>query len=302
MTRDALEWANAVMIILFGLTVVLVCVFGGFIIAGGRFAIIAGALPQELLVICGAAAGAFVIANSSHVLRRAVEGVSRAVRGERWSRSDYRDLLCLLFLLTKTLRSKGVVAIERHIEAPEDSRLFAAFPRIRADRQLTDFICDYVRMMTMNFDDPNQMADAMEADLDRHLAEEYQAQGALQMLADGLPALGIIAAVLGVIKTMGAVDQPTDVLGAMIGGALVGTFLGVLLSYTVVGPIAARLAQVIEAEAKYLTLVKTVIVAHLQGQAPQVAVEIGRRTTPSEHAPSFAELERAIQELPHDLV
>ncbi|MEO0500608.1 MAG: flagellar motor stator protein MotA [Pseudomonadota bacterium] len=290
------------MIILFGLATVIICVFGGFVIAGGRFAIIAGALPQELLVICGAAAGAFVISNSGSVLRRAVDGISRAVRGERWNRADYRDLLCLLFLLVKTLRTRGVVAVERHIEAPQESRLFAAFPRIRADAQLTAFICDYVRMMTMNFDDPNQMADAMEADLDRHLAEEYQAQGALQMLADGLPALGIIAAVLGVIKTMGSVDQPTDVLGAMIGGALVGTFLGVLLSYTVVGPIAARLAQIIEAEAKYLTLVKTVIVAHLNGQAPQVAVEIGRRTSPSEHAPSFAELEAAIAALPGDLV
>lgn len=290
------------MIILFGLAIVIICVFGSFIIAGGRFAIIAGALPQELLVIVGAAAGAFIIANSGDILRRAVEGVRRAFAGERWTREDYRDLLCLMFLLTKTLRAKGVVAVEAHIERPGESKLFAAFPRIGTDQQLVAFICDYVRMMTMNFEDPNQMADAMEADLDRHLAEEYQAQGALQTLADSLPALGIIAAVLGVIKTMGAIDQPTDVLGAMIGGALVGTFLGVLLSYTIVGPIASRLAQVIEAETKFLTLVKTVIVAHLQGQAPQVAVEIGRRTTPSSLAPSFAELEAAIEALPADLV
>ncbi len=288
--------------IVFGLAIVLICVFGSFVIAGGQFAIIAGALPLELLVIAGAAAGAFIIANSGSNLRRAVDGVRRAFQGERWEKSDYRDLLSLLFLLTKALRTKGVVAVESHVEHPEESRLFAAFPRIAADPQLVAFICDYVRMMTMNFEDPNQMADAMEADLDRHLAEEYQAQGALQTLADSLPALGIIAAVLGVIKTMGAIDQPTDVLGAMIGGALVGTFLGVLLSYTVVGPIASRLAQVIEAETKFLTLVKTVIVAHLQGQAPQVAVEIGRRTTPSNHAPSFAELEAAIEALPSDLV
>ncbi|MGB3722618.1 MAG: motility-associated protein, partial [Pacificimonas sp.] len=137
------------MIILFGLAIVLICVFGGFVIAGGKFAIIAGALPQELLVICGAAAGAFIIANSGNVLKRAVDGVARAVRGERWSREDYRDLLCLLFLLTKTLRTRGVVAVEQHVEAPQDSRLFAAFPRIRADAALTAFICDYVRMMTM---------------------------------------------------------------------------------------------------------------------------------------------------------
>jgi len=289
-------------IILFGLAIVIICVFGSFIIAGGEFAIIAGALPQELLVIAGAAAGAFIIANSGTNLRRSVDGVRRAFQGERWEKADYQDLLSLLFLLTKALRTKGVVAVESHIEHPEDSRLFAAFPRIAADEQLVAFICDYIRMMTMNFEDANQMADAMEADLDRLLAEEYQAQGALQTLADSLPALGIIAAVLGVIKTMGAIDQPTDVLGAMIGGALVGTFLGVLLSYTIVGPIASRLAQVIESESKFLTLVKTVIVAHLQGQAPQVAVEIGRRATPSNHAPTFAELEQAIEALPADLV
>ncbi|BBE35236.1 flagellar motor stator protein MotA [Sphingosinicella microcystinivorans] len=290
------------MIIFFGLAIVLVCVFGSFLIAGGELGIIAGALPQELLIIAGAAAGAFIIANSSTTLRRAADGVRRAFAGERWGKDDYRDLLCLLFLLIKTLRTRGVVAIESHIEYPEESRLFAAFPRIAADPALVSFICDYVRMMAMNFEDPNQMADAMEADLDRHVAEEYQAQGALQTLADSLPALGIVAAVLGVIKTMGSVDQPTEVLGAMIGGALVGTFLGVLLSYTVVGPIASRLAQVIDAEAKYLTLVKTVIVAHLQGQAPQVAVELGRRTTPSNHAPSFAEMEAALDALPRDLV
>ena len=290
------------MIIFFGLAIVLVCVFGSFLIAGGELGIIAGALPQELLIIAGAAAGAFIIANSSTTLRRAAEGVRRAFEGERWGKADYRDLLCLLFLLIKTLRTRGVVAIESHIEYPEESRLFAAFPRIAADPAPVSFICDYVRMMAMNFEDPNQMADAMEADLDRHVAEEYQAQGALQTLADSLPALGIVAAVLGVIKTMGSVDQPTEVLGAMIGGALVGTFLGVLLSYTVVGPIASRLAQVIDAEAKYLTLVKTVIVAHLQGQAPQVAVELGRRTTPSNHAPTFAEMEAALDALPRDLV
>jgi chemotaxis protein MotA len=290
------------MIILFGLAIVAICVFGSFIVAGGEFGIIAGALPQELLVIAGAAAGAFIIGNSASNLRRAVDGVRRAFEGERWDRSDYRDLLCLLYLIVRTVRARGVVAVESHIENPADSRLFGEFPRIAADPEAVAFICDYVRMMAMNFEDPHQMADAMEADLDRHLGEEYQAQHALQTLADSLPALGIVAAVLGVIKTMGAVDQPTEVLGAMIGGALVGTFLGVLLSYTVVGPIASRLAQVIEAEARFLTLVKTVLVAHLQGQAPQVAVEIGRRATPSGHAPSFAELEDAIAALPPDLV
>lgn len=141
----------------------------------------------------------------------------------------------------------------------------------------------------------------MEKDLEKHHEEEHQAQHALQVMADGLPAIGIVAAVLGVVKTMGSIDQPTEILGAMIGGALVGTFLGVLLSYCIVGPIAERLRQVLEAESQFLRLAKTVIIAHLQGLAPQVAVEIGRRNTPSEHAPSFLELEEAINELPNNL-
>src|SRR3546814_32996 len=176
------------MIILFGLAIVAICVFGSFIVAGGEFGIIAGALPQELLVIAGAAAGAFIIGNSASNLRRAVDGVRRAFEGERWDRSDYRDLLCLLYLIVRTVRARGVVAVESHIENPADSRLFGEFPRIAADPEAVAFICDYVRMMAMNFEDPHQMADAMETDLDRHLGEEYQAQHALQTLADSLPA------------------------------------------------------------------------------------------------------------------
>lgn len=290
------------MFIIIGLVIVLGCVFGVYIVTGGNMEIVLHALPHELATIFGAAIGAFVVSNSKEVLKGAGKGLARAFKGEKWKRDDYRDLLCLMFLIVKTLRTKGVVAVEAHIEKPEDSKLFQAFPRIAADHHLLEFICDYVRMMTMNFEDPNQMADAMEADLEKHHEEEAQVQHALATMGDALPAIGIVAAVLGVVKTMGSIDQPTDVLGAMIGSALVGTFLGVLLSYTVVGPIATRLGQVIDAEGKFIGLVRTVIVSHLQGQAPQVAVDIARRSTPSIHAPSFNELEEAINALPNDLV
>lgn len=289
------------MFIIIGLVVVFACVFGSFVIAGGKFDIIAHAAPHELMAIGGGAIGAFIVANSTSILKKAGKGLGRAFKGEKWKKDDYKDLLCLLFLLVKTVRTKGIVAIESHIERPEESKIFQQFPRLLEDHHLIEFICDYLRMMTMNFEDPHQVEDAMDKDLEKHHEEEHQAQHALQMMADGLPAIGIVAAVLGVVKTMGSIDQPTEVLGAMIGGALVGTFLGVLMSYCIVGPIAQRLGQVLEAEGKFLSLAKIVIVAHLQGLAPQVAVEIGRRNTPSELAPSFNELEEALGELPNNL-
>lgn len=289
------------MLLIIGLVVVFVCVFGSFMLAGGNLDIIIAAAPFEMMAVGGGALGAFIVANSGSVLKKAAKGVGRAFKGEKWKKQDYTDLLSLLFLLIRTLRTKGIVAIESHIERPEESKIFQQFPRLLEDRSLTGFICDYLRMMTMNFEDPHQMEDAMEKDLEKIHEEEHQARHALQVMADGLPAIGIVAAVLGVVKTMGSIDQPTEVLGAMIGGALVGTFLGVLLSYCVVGPIAERLNQVLEAEGKFVNLAKIVIVAHLQGLAPQVAVEIGRRNTPSEMAPSFDELEEALGELPTDL-
>ena len=289
------------MFIIIGLVVVFICVFGSFMLAGGKFEIIIHAAPFELMAVGGGALGAFIIANSGSVLKKAGKGVGRAFKGEKWKKQDYKDLLSLLFLLIKTVRTKGIVAIESHIERPEESKIFQQFPRLLADHHLVEFICDYLRMMTMNFEDPHQVEDAMEKDLEKHHEEEHKAQHALQVMADGLPAIGIVAAVLGVVKTMGSIDQPTEVLGAMIGGALVGTFLGVLLSYCVVGPIAERLSQVLEAEGKFMNLAKIVIVAHLQGLAPQVAVEIGRRNTPSEMAPTFNELEEALAELPTNL-
>lgn len=289
------------MFIIIGLVVVFVCVFGSFILAGGKLDIILHAAPHEMMAVGGGALGAFIVANSSSVLKKAGKGVGRAFKGEKWKKEDYKDLLCLLFLLVRTVRTKGIVAIEPHIEHPEDSKIFQQFPRLQADSHLIEFICDYLRMITMNFEDPHQVEDAMDKDLEKHHEEEHQAQHALGVMADGLPAIGIVAAVLGVVKTMGSIDQPTEVLGAMIGGALVGTFLGVLLSYCVVGPIAERLRQVLDAEAKFMNLAKIVIVAHLQGLAPQVAVEIGRRNAPSEMAPSFNELEDAVGELPTNL-
>jgi chemotaxis protein MotA len=284
-----------------GLIVVFVMVFGGFMWAGGKFSLILKALPMELMMIFGGAAGAFISANSTGVMSGSLKGFGKVLKGPTWKEEDYKDLLCLMFLLVKTIRSKGVVAIEAHIENPDESKIFQQFPKISEDHHVVEFICDYIRMMTMNFDDPNQMEDAMNSDLDKHHKEEHEPQHSLQTMADGLPAIGIVAAVLGIVKTMSAIAEPVEVLGGMIGSALVGTFLGIFLSYLVVAPIAGRLDQILKEDGHFMTMIKYVLVSHCQGNAPQISVEIGRRNIPTHLMPTFVELEEAIAELPPDV-
>lgn len=289
------------MIIGVGLVIVLVCVFGTFMLAGGKMDIIITALPMEFAIIGGASLGSFIIANQMRTVKAAGAGLKRAFKGPRWTGEQYQQLLALLFVLLDTFKKKGATGIEPHLDAPGESPLFQLYPAVLADHHLTDFICDYLRMMTVSFDDPHQLAEAMEADIERHHAEEHGPQHALQVMADGLPAIGIVAAVLGVIKTMASIDQPTEVLGAMIGGALVGTFLGVLLSYCVVGPLAAKLHQVIADDAQPYVVVKTAVVAYAQNQPVQVAVELARRLTPSVFAPSFQQFETRLNEVKNEL-
>ncbi|WP_281300252.1 MULTISPECIES: flagellar motor stator protein MotA [unclassified Iodidimonas] len=288
------------MFLIIGFVIVLFMVFGGYLFAGGKMEIIIHALPFELMIILGGSIGAFIIANSSGVIKKALGGMGRAFKGAKWQRQDYTDLLSLMFILIKTMRTKGVVAIEQHIEKPEESKIFNHFPRIAADHHLVAFIADYLRMMTMNFEDPHQMEDAMNQDIERHHAEEHEPQHALQTMADGLPAVGIVAAVLGIIKTMASINEPVEILGRMVGGALVGTFLGIFLSYLMVAPIAGRFAQVLNEEGKMFDIIKTVLISHLHGNAPQISVEIGRRNVPAQHQPSFIELEESLAELPND--
>jgi len=289
------------MLIFIGFIVVVLMVFGGYFLAGGKVEIILHALPFELMMSLGGAVGAFVIANWGGVIKKALGGLGRTIKGPKWKSEDYKDLLSLLFILIKTMRSKGVVAIEQHIENPEESKIFNHFPKIAADHHVVEFIADYMRMMTMNFEDPHQMEEAMDKDLERHDAEEHEPQHSLQTMADGLPALGIVAAVLGIIKTMASINEPVEVLGRLVGGALVGTFLGIFLSYTVVGPLASRFNQVLQEEHQFLAIIKTVLVSHLHGNAPQISVEIGRRNVPSHLQPSFNEVEEALGDLPPDL-
>lgn len=285
------------MIAIAGFGFVLLCVFGGFIAAGGSLMPILVALPFELTIIGGAAVGTFVMANSMHVIKDTLAGFGRIVRGGRHHKQDYLDLLSLLYFLVRLANTKGAMALDPHIEKPSESPAFTKYPKILADRHAVHMICDYLRMVGMNADDPHQIEDVMARELKKTLHEDLHPAHALQTIADALPALGIVAAVMGVIKTMTHINEPPAVLGRMIGGALVGTFLGVLLAYGLVGPIAARLRGVVEEESKYYEVIRAVLVAHLHGNAPQVAVETGRKMAPNEHMPSFDELETALQNL-----
>jgi chemotaxis protein MotA len=288
------------MLLVVGIIIVFAMVFGGYTLAGGHFDVLLHAAPHEFMIIFGAAVGAFVIGNSATTMKATFGGLSKVASGPKWKAQDYQDLLVLLFSLTRIMKSKGVVALEAHIEKPEDSAIFKRYPRILKDHHASDFICDTLRMMTMNLDDPHQVESAMEKQLEKHHHEAHGPSHALQTMADGLPALGIVAAVLGIVKTMGAITEPPAVLGGMIGSALVGTFLGVFLAYGFVGPMAARLAQVIDEEHQFYRIIMDVLVAHLHGNAAQVSVEIGRGSVPSALAPSFMKLEEALNAMPND--
>ncbi|HEV7266285.1 MAG TPA: flagellar motor stator protein MotA [Falsiroseomonas sp.] len=280
-----------------GFAFVLVMVFGGYLVAGGSFAIIFSTLAFEFMMIGGAATGAFVMANSMHDIRHTAAGFGKIMKGARYHKSDYVEILSLLYWFVRLAQQKGAMALEVHIERPQESPAFQKFPKIAADQHVVTLICDYLRMIGMNADDPHQIEDVMARELKKLKEEEMHPSHAMQSIADALPALGIVAAVLGVIKTMGSIDQPPAVLGKMIGGALVGTFLGVLLAYGLMGPLATRLKGVVDEETKYLEVIRAVLVAHLHGNAPQVAVETGRKMAPTHSMPTFQELEESLQNL-----
>ena len=280
-----------------GLVFLLACVFGSYLASGGSLGPLIEALPFEMLTIGGAAIGTFVMSNSMHDVKHTLGDFGRVMKGAAYKKADYMELLSLLYYFVRLASTKGAMALEPHIEKPQDSPAFQKFPKLLADHHVSALVCDYLRMVGMNADDPNQIEDVMGRELKKTLHEELHGAHALQNIADALPALGIVAAVLGVVKTMSHINEPPAVLGAMIGGALVGTFLGVLLAYGIVGPFSARIKAIVEEESKFLEVIRAVLVAHLHGNAPQVSVETGRKMAPNQHMPSFQELEQELQSL-----
>ncbi|HKL68122.1 flagellar motor stator protein MotA [Salibaculum sp.] len=277
-----------------GIIIIFVMVFGGYMLAGGKIGMILKALPFEMMMIGGAAIGSFALSNDGSIAKHTLKDLGKVFKGPQWKNEDYRDLLCLLFELIRLARANPV-GLEEHIEAPGESSIFARYPRIQADDEAVALICDTLRTASMNYDDPHQVEEVLEKRIEASLHHKLHTAHALQTVADALPALGIVAAVLGVIKTMASIDQPPEILGKMIGGALVGTFLGVFLAYGFMGPFANKVKSVIEEDAHFYQLIREVLVANLHRHAPNICIEVGRQNTPGHHRPSFLDLEAALK-------
>jgi chemotaxis protein MotA len=284
--------------ILVGIGIILVATVGIFSLIASNLGVFLGAIPMEGSIILGTGIGAYVIANRADVLRHTVKALPRIFAPPRYSKDSYLELLSLLYTAFKLAKTKGMLALEQHVENPGESALFQRFPRFMNDQSSLVFLCDYLRLLTLGTDNPHEVEALLDEEIDTHRHELQHVPGALQVLADAMPALGIVAAVLGVIKTMGVIDQPAAVIGASIGGALVGTFLGVLLGYGFIGPMATMLKNDAEAEVRYLYCMKAGILAHMQGYAPAVSVEFARKTLSAEVRPTFYEVETTVSSLP----
>ncbi len=282
--------------LIIGIVIVVASVIGGYVAMGGHLAVLVQ--PFEALIILGAALGAFVIGNTGPVLKQTLGIFGILFRGPRYNKAAYVELLGLQFTLFKLIQAKGVLALEPHIEDPGNSSIFQRFPTFNANHHAVEFMCDYLRMVTLGSNVSHEMEALMDEELDTHHQENDRLVGAIQALADGTPALGIVAAVLGVIHTMGSISEPPEVLGHMIGGALVGTFLGVFVAYGFFGPMAQSLRNIFEAESKYFLSMKVGMLAQMSGYAPAIAVEFARKALMSEVRPTFAEIDEATANLP----
>jgi chemotaxis protein MotA len=275
-----------------GVVVLLVMVFGGFLITGGALGPVLAAIPHEMLIIGGAALGALIAGNSGKELKQLMGGFGSVFKGPKYNKKDFLDTIFLVSKLMKMLRTDGPVAVEPHIEDPKASAIFAEYPKLLKDETLVHLITDTLRLVVVSSGtlDPRAVEDVMDNGLKTHHHDAIRPADTLQGLADALPALGIVAAVLGVVKTMGSIDQPPAILGGMIGSALVGTFLGVLLAYGIVGPFANRARQVIEADAAIYHVVKQIIVASLHGHPLPLVIEAARSSISHSNQPAFADV------------
>ncbi|BDW81333.1 flagellar motor protein MotA [Erythrobacter sp. Dej080120_24] len=275
-----------------GIIVLIVMVFGGFTIAGGSLGPVLAALPLEFMMIGGAALGATLIGNSMHELKLLGGGVAKVFKGPKYTDQDHLDAIALSSKLMKVLRSEGAVALESHVTEPENSALFSEYPRLQKDPVVVNMICDPLTLMVVSSGtlDTHAVEDVIDNAIKTQLHEMQEPEHAIQSLADAFPALGIVAAVLGVIKTMGAISEPPEILGKMIGGALVGTFLGVLLAYGFAGPMASRLKQVNAHDSQIYHSIKQVIIASLHGYPQPLVLEAARSGLPPAHRPKLTEL------------
>ena len=282
------------MFIIIGLIVVLGCVFGAFVMDGGK--ILALWQPGEFITILGAAAGSFVVSNPPKVIKGAISCTIGLLKGPRYKRADYVDLLKLLYDILVKIRKSGMLAIEADIESPEKSKLFTDYPRIISDHHMLEFITDCLRLIVGGNLDPHELESLLEYELETHHKEANEPGHAVQRMADALPGFGIVAAVLGIVNTMGAIEgADTATIGRKVAAALVGTFLGILVAYGFVGPVAAAVEHRAHEEGKAFEVVKMALVASVRGYAPPVAVEFARKLLWSDVRPSFSDLENHLK-------
>jgi chemotaxis protein MotA len=276
-----------------GAIIVFGCVAGGYLASGGHLGVLWQ--PFEFLIIFGAMIGAFVIANPKHVLVATLKSLPHIFKGAKASKAQYMELLCLLFAIFKLAKTKGDLALETHVDNPGQSSLFSQYPLVAKQHGAMEFLCDNLRLIVLGANNPHELEAAMDAELFAHGSDNHGLVNALSNAADGLPALGIVAAVLGVIHTMGSITEPPEVLGHLIGGALVGTFSGVLAAYGLVTPMGKALEAALAAEERFLECIKAGLVAHTHGYAPQISVEHARKTVIGAARPSFGELDERLQ-------
>jgi chemotaxis protein MotA len=282
--------------VLIGYVIVLVCVFGGFIMAGGNIMVVARAAPIEMFIIGGGALGGFVAANTMKDIKGSISGVLGLLKGPKFGKADYVELLKLLYELLMKIRKEGLMAVESHVENPEASAIFQKYPKVMADHHLLDFITDCLRLMIGGNMNPHELEAVLEAELDTHHKEAHAPSHSVQVVADGLPAFGIVAAVLGIVKVMEYVgNSPPEVIGQKVAAALVGTFLGILLGYGFVGPVASAMATRADQDSKPFELVKIALIASVRGYPPPVAIEFARKQLFSDIRPSFADLETELK-------
>ena len=283
------------MFVLIGYAIAIGCIFGAYIIHGGNMSVIIHAMPTEMLAIAGGALGAFVVNNQPKVLKATLGALPKLFKGSKYSKARYMEMMALLYDILQKARKEGLMSIEKDVESPHESALFKKYPVVGADHHVVEFITDYLRMMVSGNLNAHEIESLMDNEIETHHHEAHAPAAAIQRLAGALPAFGIVAAVLGVVNTMGSVGQPPAILGGMIGSALVGTFLGILLAYGVVEPLAGLLEQKIDENGKELQCIKVTLLASMQGYAPQVAVEFGRKVLYSTERPTFAELENHVK-------
>ncbi|MDR7308539.1 flagellar motor stator protein MotA [Rhodoferax saidenbachensis] len=283
------------MFVIIGWLVVLGCVFGVFIAHGGNISVVLHALPFEMLTIGGATLGAFLANNQMKVIKSTMKGLGACFKGSKYTKARYMELMALMFDILQKARKEGLMAIEKDVEEPEQSEIFKKYSTVGSDHHVVEFITDYLRMMVSGNLNAHEIESLMDSEIETHHHEEHAAVAAIQRIAGGLPAFGIVAAVLGVVNTMGSVGQPPAVLGGMIGSALVGTFLGILLAYAFAEPLGGLLEQKVEEAGKELQCIKTTLLASMQGYNPSTAIEFGRKVLYSTERPTFAELEAYVK-------